>query len=104
MKYYHATARTNRESIRKHGLLLNVDASPPDNEPQYSPTGGFFFSTKLPEAREGLDVWRLDNTGLELVPDDVDTPTDAEDSWWVIYGLETIEPWRLALVDDHSTD
>lgn len=94
MKLYHESHCVNRSSIEKHGLFLN----PAQGEAVASITGGFFFSSKLPEeASEQIDVWELDASGLPTQIDDTDTPLDPEDTWWVVYGLSVIEPWRLRL-------
>lgn len=94
MKLYHATSSRNRNSIRKNGLLLE----PTDGEAIRSITGGFFFCSKIPEPAEQIDVWEVNTEGLHLQVDDTDVPFDPEDTWWVIYGTVSIEPWRLSLV------
>jgi hypothetical protein len=98
MKFYHATAATNRDSIRQNGLMLEVPSSMLDGEIQRSITGGFFFCTKLPERSEYIDVWEVDTQGLYLQPDDTDVPFDPEDTWWVLYGHPVVAPWRLTLL------
>lgn len=94
MKLYHATPSINRISIRKSGLLLE----PTDGEAIRSITAGFFFCSKIPEPAEQIDVWEVNTEGLHLQVDDTDVPFDPEDTWWVVYGTASIEPWRLRLV------
>lgn len=94
MKLYHESHCVNRSSIQTHGLLLN----PTEGEAISSMTGGFFFASKLrQEPSEQIDVWEVDTTGLAIQFDDTDIPFDPEDTWWVVYGLKVIEPWRLRL-------
>ncbi|UPK02828.1 hypothetical protein [Bradyrhizobium sp. 170] len=101
MKLYQASATTNRGSIRKKGLLLEVPPTPPDSERQHSPTGAFFFCTKLPKATAGIDVWEeLDATGPNFVPDDTDIPFDPEDDRWALYGHEVVDVWQLSLLGE----
>ena len=101
MKLYHSTAATNRESIRKNGLILEVPSLASGEEAQRSITGGFFFSTKIAdgEPSEYIDVWEVNTDGLRLQPDDTDVPLDPDDTWWVLYGHKVIAAWRLTLLE-----
>ncbi|HLZ00756.1 MAG TPA: hypothetical protein VKR55_01245 [Bradyrhizobium sp.] len=98
-KLYHSTSSENRESIQKHGLLLNPDCG----EAIPSITGGFFFSSKQPLPTEHIDVWEVNAAGLRLQMDDTDMPLEPDDTWWVLYGHSLIEPWRLKLVSNSDT-
>jgi hypothetical protein len=94
MKLYHSTPTVNRDGIRKSGLLLE----PIEGEAIRSLTGGFFFSSKLPEQCQHIDVWEVDTQGLPVEIGNTEVPPDPEDKWWVVYGRKVIEPWRLRLL------
>lgn len=97
-KLYHSTSKENRESIQKHGLLLN----PEGGEETSGCTGGFFFSSKQPLPSEHIDVWEVNAAGLRLQMDDTDMPLEHDDTWWVLYGHSLIEPWRLTLLPNST--
>jgi hypothetical protein len=97
-KLYHATSTENRESIQKHGLLLNPECG----EATSSITGGFFFSSKQPLSSENIDVWEVNAAGLRLQLDDTDMPLELDDTWWVLYGHSVVEPWRLTLLSNST--
>jgi hypothetical protein len=98
MKLYHGTPTENRESIRRHGLKINH----PETGEMLSITGGIFFSSKLPERAEQIDVWEVDASGLSITIDDTDAPPDPTDTWWVLYPPFELPPERLKLLESHS--
>jgi hypothetical protein len=98
MKLYHGASTENRESIRRHGLKVRH----PETGEQLSITGGIFFSSKLLEREEQVDIWEVDTSGLPIIIDDTDESLDPEDTWWVLYPPFEVPPERLILLDSHS--
>lgn len=90
-KLYHASEKTNRQSIIRDGL-----------SPDYDQTGlGAIFLTNVkPEALENFDIWAFDNSGLELEEDfqcPIEKYEDNGERWFMVY--DEIPPSMLSILE-----
>lgn len=96
MAYYHSTPTANRASILAHGLLRSKSYAA-----QCGGYGVLFFAAKA-IAQEGIDLWAVDLTGLEIEIDDTGGEPDQDDEWFAVYEAD-VEPGRIRLEAEAAT-
>lgn len=94
MSLYHASPRSNRESILQQGLLTSLDRTG---------YGAVFLTDKRRPSDDQFDIWLVECPGLEIEPDDVAGQDEAEyGRWWMSF--ENIPVACLTRVPGASQD
>lgn len=85
---YHVTNPEYRDSIQRDGLLIDKDNT--------GQGGVFLADTMKPNGIPGMDIWKVDVSGLELEDDWSGEPDEGE-QWYICF--DDIPPSRLNLVN-----